>query len=133
MRTFGLADNIIKDRSEINLRSLVSSIKALSDEIRLRIVNILYEQELCVCEMVDALKLPQSTISRHLAVLRNAGLVEDKKQGQWVVYRLLVRNEFIRILIENEMRSKPFFAKDIEALNTRLQKGRGLITCKAAQ
>jgi ArsR family transcriptional regulator len=70
----------------------MNTIKALSDETRLRIVNLLSNyNELCVCEIVDALGLPQSTISRHLTVLKNAGLVEDRKQGLWVIYKFLRR------------------------------------------
>ena len=62
--------------------------KALSDETRLRILALLGEGELCVCDLMAILDLPQSTVSRHLATLRNAGLVEDRRQGVWMYYRL---------------------------------------------
>ncbi|MEE2023230.1 metalloregulator ArsR/SmtB family transcription factor [Alkalimonas mucilaginosa] len=63
--------------------------KALSDDTRLRIVLlILQEQELCVCELTCALDLPQPKISRHLALLRQMELLTDRRQGQWVYYRL---------------------------------------------
>lgn len=62
--------------------------KALSDETRLRILALLAGGELCVCELMATLELPQSTVSRHLAYLRNAGLVEDRRQGVWMYYRL---------------------------------------------
>lgn len=62
--------------------------KALSDETRLRLLALLAEGELCVCELTAVLALPQSTISRHLAYLRHAGLVEDRRQGVWMYYRL---------------------------------------------
>jgi ArsR family transcriptional regulator len=62
--------------------------KALSDETRLRILALLEAGELCVCDLMAVLELPQSTVSRHLATLRNAGLVEDRRQGIWMYYRL---------------------------------------------
>jgi ArsR family transcriptional regulator len=62
--------------------------KALADETRLRILALLIEGELCVCEIMAALEMPQSTISRHLAYLRNSGWVQDRRQGVWMYYRL---------------------------------------------
>lgn len=62
--------------------------KALADETRLRILALLLDGELCVCELIAALGLPQSTVSRHLAYLRNAGWVQDRRQGVWMYYRL---------------------------------------------
>src|SRR4051812_43074358 len=62
--------------------------KAFADETRLRILRALFEQELCVCELCDALEATQSTLSTHLQVLREAGLVETRKQGRWVYYRM---------------------------------------------
>lgn len=61
--------------------------KALSDETRLRILALLGTGELCVCDLVAVLELPQSTVSRHLAYLRNAGLVADRRQGVWMYYQ----------------------------------------------
>ena len=62
--------------------------KALADETRLRILALLLEGELCVCEIMAALDLPQSTVSRHLAYLRNSGWVKDRRQGVWMYYSL---------------------------------------------
>ncbi|MBW8182800.1 metalloregulator ArsR/SmtB family transcription factor [Shewanella nanhaiensis] len=63
--------------------------KALSDETRLRsLLLIKAEQELCVCELMQALEESQPKVSRHLAQLRKAGLLLDKRQGQWVFYRI---------------------------------------------
>ena len=55
--------------------------KALSDETRLRIINLLSGGELCVGDLTHALKMPQSTVSRHIAFLKNAGLVTGRKRG----------------------------------------------------
>ena len=62
--------------------------EALADETRLRILNLLGEGELCVCDLMCVLKEPQSKVSRHLAYLRRAKFVEAKKGGLWMYYRL---------------------------------------------
>jgi ArsR family transcriptional regulator len=67
--------------------------KALGDETRLRIMALLLDgQELCVCDIMAALDLPQSTVSRHLSYLRNAGLVDDRRQGVWMNYTINKEN-----------------------------------------
>ena len=61
----------------------------LSDETRLRCLFLLHQEgELCVCELVHALDVIQPKISRHLASLRDAGIVMDRRQGQWIYYQL---------------------------------------------
>ena len=72
--------------------------KALSDETRLSILALLQQGELCVCDLMAVLELPQSTVSRHLAYLKNAGLVEDRRQGRWMFYRLLAKPKKRRVL-----------------------------------
>lgn len=62
--------------------------KACADETRLRLLVLLSERELCVCELVDILEMPQGKISRHLAVLRRAGLVTDRRCGTWIHYSI---------------------------------------------
>ena len=62
--------------------------KALGDETRLRIVALLAHGELCVCHLESALELTQSNTSRQLSVLRAAGVVEPRRDGSWVYYRL---------------------------------------------
>ena len=70
-------------------RPLARLFAALSDETRLRIVALLAHGELCVCHVQEALELSQPNVSRQLASLRAAGLVEDRREGSWVYYRLL--------------------------------------------
>jgi ArsR family transcriptional regulator, arsenate/arsenite/antimonite-responsive transcriptional repressor len=62
--------------------------KALADATRLRILALLLTGEVCVCDIHESLKIPQPKASRHLAYLREAGLVETRRQGLWVHYRL---------------------------------------------
>jgi len=75
------------------MRSTTNVYKALSDTNRLRILMMLKEKSLCVCEMVDILKLANSTVSKHLSVLRNANLIMDEKNGRWVNYRISLPEE----------------------------------------
>ncbi len=64
--------------------------KSLSEESRLRILLLLQEQgELCICDLMAALDLPQSTVSRHVAYLKNAGWLKDRRGGIWMYYSLL--------------------------------------------
>lgn len=71
--------------AEPNLETIF---RALSDRTRLRILNLLRGGELCVCDLVNVLDVPQPTASRHLAYLRKAGLVLARKEGLWHYYRL---------------------------------------------
>lgn len=70
------------------LDALEIVMKALADRTRLRIVGLLAAGEICVCHIHESLGVPQPTASRHLAYLRRAGLVEGRKEGLWVHYRL---------------------------------------------
>ena len=63
--------------------------RAFADETRLRILSLLTRGELCVCDIVDALKIPQPKASRHLAYLRGAGLVRVRREGLWKHYSLV--------------------------------------------
>jgi ArsR family transcriptional regulator, arsenate/arsenite/antimonite-responsive transcriptional repressor len=80
--------------------------RCLGDETRLQLVLMLRSQpELCVCELVEALALPQPTVSRHLARLREIGLLLDRRDSQWIYYRLSDRlpawaSEVIDALLE---------------------------------
>ncbi len=62
--------------------------KALADETRLRILNLLVQGELCVCDIMAVLDIGQSKASRHLACLRHVGLVNDRRNGVWMYYSL---------------------------------------------
>jgi len=72
----------------MNTESLAALFKTLSEPVRLRIIYLLLsEGELCVCDLVNTLKLSQSVVSRHLAYLRNNGLVTTRREGVWVHYK----------------------------------------------
>lgn len=70
------------------MRTFIRVMKALSDPSRIKIVKILEKKELCVCEITALLGLAQSTVSKHLKLLEDAGLVDSSRDGAWVNYRL---------------------------------------------
>jgi DNA-binding transcriptional ArsR family regulator len=71
-----------------DLRTTLRMTKALADRQRLRILMLLQGGELCVCRLVAVLGLAPSTVSKHLSLLRAAGLVDSRKAGRWMYYRL---------------------------------------------
>jgi DNA-binding transcriptional ArsR family regulator len=73
------------------MKEFMSVAKALADENRVRVLAFLRSGELCVCQVVEMLGLAPSTVSKHMAVLQQAGLVESRKEGRWVYYRLAGR------------------------------------------
>lgn len=70
------------------MRAFLPITKALSDETRLRLLMALRTDELCLCQLIDLLQLAPSTVSKHMALLQQAGLVERRKEGRWHFYRL---------------------------------------------
>lgn len=68
------------------MTELVAAAKAFADPTRVRILAALRGRELCVCELCDALQVSQSTLSTHLQVIRDAGLVRTRKEGKWIYY-----------------------------------------------
>ena len=72
----------------LSTKKAVALFHALSDETRLELLDCLKEGEQCVCELMDSMKAAQSRLSFHLKVLKDAGLVEDRREGRWMYYRL---------------------------------------------
>jgi ArsR family transcriptional regulator len=81
------------------MNELLMIFKALSDETRLRIIKLLEQGELCVCDIVAALDMVQPKVSFHLSALKEAGLIKDRKQGKWIHYSLNEKDMFRRLLI----------------------------------
>lgn len=110
------------------MKDTLKLMKSLSDEIRLRIINILYYSDLYVCEIVDILKLPQSTVSRHLTIMKNADIIEDKKDGSWIKYSIVKNdsyNSIVKNIIEKELVNDKRLKCDIENMKIRIKDSRG--------
>lgn len=77
--------------------------KALSDPNRVRLIKILGNKQLCVCELQDLIGLAQSTVSKHMKVLEEAGLVDYHKEGSWIIYRLTggEESDYAKVMLEN--------------------------------
>lgn len=68
------------------MKEILKITKALADESRIRILLALDNGELCVCQVIELLKLAPSTVSKHISILKNADLVDSRKDGRWVFY-----------------------------------------------
>ena len=113
---------------DAELQAVDQVFKALGDPTRVRILGLLAAGEICVCHIHESLRLPQPLVSRHLAYLRRAGLVETRKDGLWVHYRLApARDAATRALVDAVfrcIRRLPVVAKD----GKRLEKAIGCCT-----
>lgn len=103
--------------------TVLNIFKALSDETRLRILKLLENGELCVCDIVAALDMIQPKISFHLGVLKDAGLIKDRRQGKWIHYSLDASDIFRRFLLLSTLEriSPETVMEDIKRLEEFLQ------------
>ena len=94
--------------------------KALGDENRLRIINLLRKEELCVCEIEVILDTTQSNVSRHLTRLRNEGIVTFEKKAQWIYYQInpefIKENKLLYEFLIEKMDQNSKFIKELEKL-----------------
>ncbi|WP_422447527.1 ArsR/SmtB family transcription factor [Thermoanaerobacterium sp. DL9XJH110] len=111
--------------------SLLCLLKALADETRLRILNLLMETELCVCELEVLLNINQSNASRHLNKLSNANLVTYEKRAHYVYYRInkemLDKYPFLKAILKEGLSEIKQCEKDREKLSIYKKSG---ITCE---
>jgi len=104
--------------------------KALADLTRLRLLRILVvnDKRICVCELVDTLGMPQYRVSRHLNILKNAGLITSKREGTWMYYSHLEKGspfkEQLFNLLNHQINEK-IFMRDEKKLADRLKLGVG--------
>src|SRR5262245_54172515 len=99
------------DMSRMNRRfDLEQFFVALSDRNRLRLLNLMGEDEVCVCYFVEILKMAQPKVSRHLAYLRRAGIVAARREGKWMHYRIVPPSDGHAVRILDELRE--WFATD---------------------
>jgi ArsR family transcriptional regulator, arsenate/arsenite/antimonite-responsive transcriptional repressor len=70
------------------MEKIIQKFKAMGDENRFRILMLLLERPLCVCELLEVLDIKGGTLSAHLKILKNAGLISHKKEGRWIIYSI---------------------------------------------
>ncbi len=85
------------------MKLFIRVMKALSDPNRVRFIKLLGTRELCVCELRQLIGLAQSTVSKHLKILEEAGLVTFRKEGSWIIYRLTQgeESEYAEVMLAN--------------------------------
>ena len=105
------------------LAEMETVFKALADSTRLRILGLLVTGEVCVCHLHETLRISQPKASRHLAYLRNAGLVDTRREGLWVHYRMAVLPdavlETVHRTVTHALRHLEVVRKDVERLQKR--------------
>ncbi len=112
------------------MHDLIKAKKALSDETRLRILNVLLERECCVCEVMQALDISQSRASRNLSILQDAGFLKARRDGAWIVYSMdwQTANRYatsLAKLIKDSPLSSEVLEKDKERLKHAKRMGPG--------
>jgi ArsR family transcriptional regulator len=117
------------------MRDLISLGQAIVDPTRVRIIAALRQGELCVCELVDALEISQSTLSTHLQVLRQTGMVTTRKEGRWIYYSLTDRKADLFDALFSHIRpvADPRLRRDSERIARRVairEKGRCVLGFK---
>jgi ArsR family transcriptional regulator, arsenate/arsenite/antimonite-responsive transcriptional repressor len=95
---------------------------ALSDRNRLRLINLMRDDEVCVCFFVEILKMPQPKVSRHLAYLRRAGIVEARREGKWMHYRIVPPSDEYAARILRDVREYLATDREMQQDRTRLIK-----------
>jgi len=121
---------------QTSVRELVKVFKALSDETRLRIVNLILERECCVCEVMQALDISQTRASRNLSALYDAGLLKLRKDGLWSLYSIDrdgMREHFFDLVhtVRKALEGNEVVSLDRERLKKAGRVGPGCIRCVA--
>lgn len=99
--------------------------KALADETRLRILGLLLSGEVCVCDIHESLKIPQPKASRHLAYLRRSGLVETRREGLWIHYRLANSSDPVIAAVSDAVKHALTHIETVHKDGERLKKRTG--------
>ena len=87
------------------MQKAVDLMKAVSDEGRIRILSALSDGELCICQVIELLELAPSTVSKHLTILKHAGLIKNRKEGKWIYIDLNDDDGFGRDLLKLLLRN----------------------------
>jgi ArsR family transcriptional regulator len=108
------------------VKDAVRTFKVLSDPTRLRIVLLLMEKDLCVCELMFILRMEQSRLSHQLRALRNAGMVEDVREGRWMIYRTTAAarktlESLSRTMLRHDLKESADVLRDVKRMDICLR------------
>jgi len=103
----------------MSMRQLISVFKAVADENRLRILKMLEKRRMCVCELAAVLGITRPSVSRHLSLMKSAGLVKNRRNGQWIEYELCEENinryaPVIQSLLKEWLNESPIIKDDLK-------------------
>jgi ArsR family transcriptional regulator, arsenate/arsenite/antimonite-responsive transcriptional repressor len=102
------------------MREITKIFKALSDPNRVRILKLLEKKPICVCEFPSLLNIAVSTVSKHLSILRDAGLITDRKSGKWVIYSLNTNTQNIHV--RQILSLMPMWLNEDESIQISMEK-----------
>ena len=109
------------------MKELAKKLKALGEPTRLRILNLLFYGELCVCDIQRVLDVSQPLVSRHLSYLKNAGLATDRRDGYRMFYKLMGEgpsiNQALVVFLKEVFREGKIFRQDLMALREAVKDG----------
>jgi len=123
----------------IETREMADRHKALSEPMRIMIMRLLLERELCVCEIMRVLEVPQYKVSKHVAVLKQAGLVRDWREGTWIHYEISPELSAEWRAALDSMKKVWDTSRDVQAVLRRLRRsvpresGGAMIVCECAK
>ena len=108
------------------MREFMNITKALADENRVRVLLALRKRELCVCQITELFGLAPSTVSKHLSILSQAGLLESRKDGRWIYYRLPGKDAPVAVReaidwVVKSLEDNPRVANDVREVNQILK------------
>ena len=103
--------------------NLMRVLKAIADKNRMRILKLLEKKNMCVCELEAVLRIKQPCVSKHLSILKNAGLIQDERNGQWIDYSLCMEksnkySSVIQSTIKNWLNDDSIIISDLQKTKT---------------
>jgi ArsR family transcriptional regulator len=103
------------------MNSALSFFRALGDDTRWRIVRLVMDRALCVCELADILGMPQSSVSSHVQIIRKAGLLESERCGKWTYFRIHTKHHPLLTRLIESFPNSPEHKTDLKKAKTRLK------------
>lgn len=98
------------------MKSFLETTKALSDQARVRAYIALKERELCVCQITELLQLAPSTVSKHMSILDQVGLLHRVKKGRWIYYKSKVTNKYLDDWLDKTLSDNQIIKRDLKCL-----------------
>lgn len=102
------------------MENVVTFCRALADETRWRVIRLVMDRALCVCELADILEMPHSSVSSHVQIIRKAGLLESERCGKWTYFRIHPRYVFLLTQISETFPNKVGHKADLKKAKARL-------------